>query len=118
MWRSTSGAAQTLKRIAIAGGVAITICHVEAAPLGMTWDPRQHHVWSAVRRDLRVSSKGGKPESLISIGRLEAFLREHNCFPEIRLCSSRLRAGGDIGQRPDCRAIAGLGSTENPHGRQ
>jgi Tol biopolymer transport system component len=73
-----SGADQTLKRIAIAGGVAITICQVEEAPMGMTWTHDSimfgQAFGQAARGILRVSSNGGKPESLLSVGRSEAFL--------------------------------------------
>jgi serine/threonine-protein kinase len=70
-----SGADQTLKRIAVAGGVASTICPVEATPVGVSWTGDSIVFGQAARGILRVSSKGGKPELLVdSSNAVEALL--------------------------------------------
>src|SRR5262249_29905847 len=62
-----SGADQTLKRIAVAGGVASTICQLEgAAPNGVSWTGDSIVFGQTARGILRVSSKGGKPELLVA----------------------------------------------------
>ena len=62
-----SGADQTIKRIAVAGGVASTICQLQGtAPLGVSWTGDSIVYGQNTRGILRVSSKGGKPELLVA----------------------------------------------------
>jgi serine/threonine protein kinase len=50
---------QTIKRIAITGGVAVTICHVEAAAVSMTWDASGIVFAERSGGVMRVSANGG-----------------------------------------------------------
>ena len=57
---------QTLKRIALTGGTALTIC--QAAPLfGMSWGPDGILFGQAGKGIMRVQSAGGLPELLVDV---------------------------------------------------
>ena len=58
-WSAADG---TLKRIAVAGGAAVTICQADS-PFGLSWDRSGIVFGQGGRGMLRVSSNGGKPES-------------------------------------------------------
>jgi serine/threonine-protein kinase len=62
---------QTLKRIAVAGGVASTICQLEGTPLGVSWSGDSIVFGQSGRGILRVSSKGGKPELLVATSKTQ-----------------------------------------------
>jgi serine/threonine-protein kinase len=67
---------QTLKRIPVSGGAAVTICPADN-PLGISWGPdgivfgqggtREPLHGEPQNRILRVSAAGGKPEMLVSV---------------------------------------------------
>jgi serine/threonine-protein kinase len=61
-----SGVDQTLKKTAVAGGTAITLCRAEA-PFGISWGPAGIVFGQGGKGILRVSSDGGKPETLVSV---------------------------------------------------
>ena len=54
----------TVKRIAVSGGAAVTICQAEA-PFGMTWDADHILIGQGAKGILRVAASGGKPEILV-----------------------------------------------------
>ena len=57
---------RALKKIAIRGGTAVTICQ-SSGPYGVSWDGNQI-VFAELRQGImRVSSDGGNPETLVSI---------------------------------------------------
>jgi tRNA A-37 threonylcarbamoyl transferase component Bud32 len=56
---------RSLKRMAVTGGSAVTICQLELPPAGMTWS-NEGIVFADLRGILRVSPDGGTPELLIS----------------------------------------------------
>jgi eukaryotic-like serine/threonine-protein kinase len=56
---------RTLKRFAVAGGAAVTICPLTANPMGLTWAP-DGIVFTQGPQILRVSAAGGNPEQLVS----------------------------------------------------
>jgi eukaryotic-like serine/threonine-protein kinase len=56
----------TIKRIAVAGGAAVTICAAEN-PLGMTWQGDEILFGQPRKGILRVSANGGTPEELIAV---------------------------------------------------
>jgi serine/threonine-protein kinase len=60
-----SGADSTLKRIAVSGGVALTICPA-LFPWGMTWGSDGIVFGQGNQGILRVSQNGGKPELLVT----------------------------------------------------
>jgi serine/threonine-protein kinase len=62
---------QTLKRIAVTGGSAVTICPA-ANPFGMTWTPDGIVFGQGRGGIMRVSANGGKPEQLVSVNEGEA----------------------------------------------
>jgi dipeptidyl aminopeptidase/acylaminoacyl peptidase len=61
-----SAADQTLKRIAVTGGAAVTVCPAER-PHGVRWDRSGIFVGQGSKGILRVSESGGKPELLVSV---------------------------------------------------
>ena len=56
---------RTLKRIAMVGGAAVTLCEAEN-PLGMSWN-ESALLFAQTTGIMRVSESGGKPELLVSI---------------------------------------------------
>jgi len=61
---SAVSARGAIKKIAISGGVATTVCEV-AAPLGMSWSAEG--IVFAEQGVKRVSPNGGKPEQIVSL---------------------------------------------------
>jgi serine/threonine protein kinase/Tol biopolymer transport system component len=61
-----SAADQTLKRIAVNGGAAVTICLL-GRPFGVRWDRDGIVAGQGGKGILRVSANGGKPELLVSV---------------------------------------------------
>jgi serine/threonine-protein kinase len=61
-----SGADQTLKRIAVAGGAPVTIASVNT-PVGMSWGPEGILLGQPTKGILRVSPNGGTPELVVSV---------------------------------------------------
>jgi serine/threonine-protein kinase len=61
-----SGVDQTLKRIDVRGGAAVTICPA-AAPLGVNWGPGGILFGQSGKGVMRVSPKGGEPELLVAV---------------------------------------------------
>ena len=60
----------TIKRIALSGGVAVTVCAFDTNPNGMSWGP-DGILFEQGGNILRVSSKGGKPELLVAAKAVE-----------------------------------------------
>ncbi len=62
-----SPAEQAIKRIAVTGGAAVTVCPAETAPLGLIWDGGDL-VFAAGRQGvLRVSANGGQPSVIAAV---------------------------------------------------
>jgi serine/threonine protein kinase len=61
-----SGVDQTLKRIAVNGGAAITICPVDGL-YGMSWSAEGIVFGQGSSGIMRVPANGGKPERLVSV---------------------------------------------------
>src|SRR6266850_209217 len=61
-----SGSDQTLKKIAVTGGAAVTICPTEE-PFGMSWGPDGIVFAQRAKGIMRVSPNGGKPELLVAV---------------------------------------------------
>ena len=57
---------QTIKRIAVAGGVAVTICRAES-PFGMSWSGDTIVFGQRGKGIVRVSAAGGIPEPLVTV---------------------------------------------------
>jgi Tol biopolymer transport system component len=62
-WEQGDG---TIKRIALSGGAAVTICQA-SAPLGMRWDGDTIFFGQGSKGIVRVSANGGKPEPVVSV---------------------------------------------------
>jgi serine/threonine-protein kinase len=60
-----SGTERALKRIAVAGGAAITICPIETPPFGVSWDRRGILFEQAGKGIFQVSPNAGTPELII-----------------------------------------------------
>jgi len=56
-----------LKRVAVTGGAAVTICPEDSAPLGATWDASGIVFGAAARGVFRCSPNGGMPEQLATV---------------------------------------------------
>jgi Tol biopolymer transport system component len=61
-----SGDDRTLKRIAVTGGAAVTVCPANR-PFGVRWDRNVIMVGQGTNGILRVPASGGKPEQLVSV---------------------------------------------------
>jgi Tol biopolymer transport system component len=61
-----NGDDDTLKRLALSGGTAVTICPAEA-PFGMHWDETGIVFGQAAKGILRVSPNGGVPEVIATV---------------------------------------------------
>jgi serine/threonine-protein kinase len=61
-----SGGDRTLKRIAVSGGAAVTICQADS-PFGMSWGPDGIVFGQGPKGIMRVSPIGGTPELLVSL---------------------------------------------------
>jgi Tol biopolymer transport system component len=61
-----SGADQTLKKVAVTGGAAVTICPAER-PFGMTWDATGIVFAQLGEGIMRVPASGGQPETLVRV---------------------------------------------------
>jgi serine/threonine-protein kinase len=67
-----SVADRTFKRIAVSGGAAVTICQADL-PFGMSWGPDDQLVFGqGAKGIMRVSAKGGKPETIVTMKDNEA----------------------------------------------
>src|SRR5207302_1213377 len=61
-----SGLDQTLKKIAVTGGAAVTLCPIDN-PFGMSWTPDGILFGQGPRGIMRVAATGGKPETIATI---------------------------------------------------
>ena len=61
-----SGADSTLKRLAVSGGAAVTLC-AAAAPFGISWDEHGIVFGQLAKGILRVSPNGGVPEVIAAV---------------------------------------------------
>ena len=68
-WASSD---RTLKRIAVSGGAAVTLCSAESAPFGLSWGEGGITFGQGPGGISRVSENGGKPERLITVKDNEA----------------------------------------------
>jgi Tol biopolymer transport system component len=59
------GGDRMLKRIALSGGTAITVCAVEGYPYGVSWDTTGILFGMSSKGILRVSSNGGTPDVVV-----------------------------------------------------
>jgi Tol biopolymer transport system component len=62
-----SNADGTLKRLALSGGAAVTVCRMEQLPYGISWQDDVIVFGQAARGVLRVSQNGGTPEVIASV---------------------------------------------------
>ena len=58
---------RAVKKIAVSGGAAVTICPADQPFLGMTWDAGGIVFGQASKGIMRVSANGGQPEVLVSV---------------------------------------------------
>lgn len=56
---------RTLKRIAVTGGTAVTICPIDSGTSGLSWGPGGIVFGTIDGRIMRVSPDGGSPETLV-----------------------------------------------------
>ena len=103
----------TLKKIALSGGTAVTICKADP-PYGVTWDGE----WivfadQGAKGILRVSPNGGEPEVLVPVKPGEVFAAPQmlNNGRTILFTVASPRAGADRWDRAQI-VLQGVGSTE------
>jgi eukaryotic-like serine/threonine-protein kinase len=75
-----------LKRVALTGGAAMTICPENNAPFGVTWDTSGIVFAASARGIFRCPSNGGTPEQLITVKDGEQ-AQSPSCFRMGRRCS-------------------------------
>ncbi len=66
-----SGGERALKKVAVSGGTAVTICQSDG-PVGITWDPSGIVFGQSQRGIFRVSAEGGAPEMIVKAQSNEA----------------------------------------------
>jgi len=72
----------TLKRIAVSGGAAVTICFTTPAPTGIEWGIDAILFAEPGTGILRVSPNGGKPEVLVGLSYAEALAHGPHLLPD------------------------------------
>jgi serine/threonine-protein kinase len=94
---------RTLKRIALIGGVPVTICAVSPAPAGISWGNDGILFAQSGTGILRVSSIGGAPEVLVALGSVEGLVHGPQMLPDghTLLFTIAPGAGGASGDRWD-----------------
>jgi Tol biopolymer transport system component len=62
-------AGNTLRRVPVTGGAAVTVCPIDGNGMGVSWGNNDEIIFGQgqSRNILRVSGKGGKPETLVSV---------------------------------------------------
>ncbi len=88
-----------IKRIAVSGGPALTICQVGSAPSGITWEPDGILFAQAGTGILRVSPNGGTPEPLVRVPASEGLVHGPQSLPGDNLLFTILRSVADGSQR-------------------
>jgi serine/threonine-protein kinase len=58
---------RTIKRIALSGGAAVTVCEADQTIFGMSWDGDTIFFGQGSKGIMRVSASGGKPETVASV---------------------------------------------------
>jgi serine/threonine-protein kinase len=61
-----STADSTLKKVALTGGAAISLCKLAGAPVGISWDGDAIVLGSLSQGILRVPENGGEPQTLVA----------------------------------------------------
>jgi len=61
----------SLKRLSIVGGVAVTVCRTQGVPYGMSWDDSGILYADGYRGILRCPSSGGMAEQIVKVDRQE-----------------------------------------------
>lgn len=64
---------RTLKKVAVSGGAAVTICPIADIPLGVTWGPDGIVFAQPNKGIFRVSPNGGTPELLVAAKESQQF---------------------------------------------
>jgi serine/threonine protein kinase len=62
-----SGGDGTLKKIAVTGGAAVTLCRAEVVPLGVSWTRDAILFGQGLKGIMRVADTGGKPEVIVHV---------------------------------------------------
>ena len=72
----------TLKRIAVSGGVPVTICRTGTAPSSVSWEDSGILFTQAGVGIMRVSPNGGKPDVLVAINPSDGFAHGARMLPD------------------------------------
>ena len=100
-----------LKRIAVSGGTAVTICQVGSAPSRHHLEQRRHPVLAGGSAIMRVSPNGGKPEVLLDLSNSEDAAFGPQLLPDgdtllFTIVKRTERCHRSMGRRADRRAVA------------
>ena len=110
-----SSADQTLKRVAVGGGAAVTICRADR-PLGMSWGTDGIVFGQPNKGIMRVSANGGTPEVLVSVkdGEEASWPSDPARWRDraVHACHRHRRRA--VGQGADCGALIEIGRTKDP----
>jgi Tol biopolymer transport system component len=94
----------TLKRIALSGGAAVTVCEAEN-PFGMSWDGDTIFFGQGSKGIMRVSAKGGKPEQVASVNAGE-FAHGPQLLPDGQTLLFTLATGANSDRWDKARIVA------------
>ena len=94
----------TLKRIALSGGAAVTLCQADF-PYGMSWDGDTIFFGQSGKGIMRVSANGGKPEVVASVKTGE-FAQGPQLLPDGQTMLFTLAAGGNFDRWDKARIVA------------
>ena len=86
---------QTIKRIAVSGGAAVTIC-AAGNPMGLNWSEEAIVFGQAGKGILRVSPNGGQPEPLVT-AKSDEQMEGPQMLPGGKAVLFTLAAGGSAG---------------------
>jgi serine/threonine-protein kinase len=98
-----SGADRTIKRIAVSGGAAVTICQADS-PFGMSWGPDGIVFGQGPKGIMRVSPSGGKPDLLVSVNAGE-FAHGPQMLPDGQAVLFTLATGGITDRWDNARIV-------------
>ena len=110
---------QTLKRIAVTGGAAVTITKADL-PFGMHWGPDGIVYGQGSKGIVRVSPNGGAPETIVSVKEGETAHGPQIAARADGTCSSRLATGASPDRWNNAHivvAVVGDGRTDDRHRR-
>ena len=100
-WEQGDG---TIKRIALSGGAAVTICQADG-PFGMSWEGDTIFFGQGSKGIMRVSANGGKPEPVASV-KVGELAHGPQLLPDGQTLLFTLATGADTDRWAKARIVA------------